>query len=74
MDKETQINLGKCVIYKSYDTVIAFRDESGLTITQNQWGNTTGKHLNNVCSDKSLRIPYDEFVKAYELFLKRHNL
>lgn len=63
---ESQISIGNLTVYKSYSTVIAFRLNGELTITQNNWGNTTGKHLSNICSDKSIRIPYEEFKAKCE--------
>ena len=42
--------------YFSYDTLIAFRGDEGLIIRENIWGSTTGKHLNWINKDKSIRV------------------
>jgi len=48
--------------YFSYDTLIAVRTSDGkLIIRQNDWGTTTGKHLNWINEDKSIRLTEDEF-------------
>jgi len=60
-NKLTIVSDGKKTLYYSYETIIAFRDEHGLTISKNVWSMTTGKHLNYICTDKSLRIPYEQF-------------
>lgn len=45
----------------SYQTVVAFEDHKGLVVSENVWSQTTGKHLNSIQSDKSLRVPYEKF-------------
>ena len=63
------------VVYLSYRTPIAFKyPGKGLTIRENDWGRTTGKHLNWIDSDKSKRIPGVEFEKKLEALLKEKNL
>lgn len=47
--------------YFSYETCVAFYTPEGLVITENNWGPTTGKHLNWVEPDKSKRIPLEDF-------------
>ena len=47
--------------YFSYETLIAFRGDEGLVIRQNDWGTTTGKHLNWIDSDKSKRVNKEVF-------------
>lgn len=49
-------------IYFSYKTPVAFwHPSTGLVIRQNDWGPTTGKHLNWIDSDKSKRISGEDF-------------
>jgi len=49
-------------VYFSYKTPVAFRTlKHGLVICDNDWGPTTGKHLNAIDSDKQRRIPGDKF-------------
>jgi len=51
-------------IYFSYETPVAFESiKTGLIIRENDWGPTTGKHLNWIDSDKSKRVSGDEFEK-----------
>lgn len=58
------IEIGAHIFYFSYKTVIAFwAPDQGLVVRQNNWGPTTGKHLNAVNADKSRRIPGEEFEK-----------
>ena len=47
--------------YFSYAPLIAFRGDEGLVIHQNDWGTTTGKHLNWIDSDKSKRVNKEVF-------------
>ena len=55
-------------IYYSYKTPIAFYDNKNykMVISENCWSNTTGKHLNWINRDKSVRIPRAEFEKLFE--------
>ena len=48
-------------IYWSYSTIIALRINNTLHIRENEWGTTTGRHLNAINPDKSIRIPGAEF-------------
>ena len=52
--------------YFSYDTLVAFTGNDGLVIRENVWGNTTGKHLNWINKDKSIRVDKDTFNKKLE--------
>lgn len=57
--------------YFSYNTLVAFRTkESGLVVRENDWGPTTGKHLNWICEDKSIRVDEETFNKRYQQFVK----
>lgn len=50
-------------IYFSYETPVAFRGKNGLVIRENDWGPTTGKHLNAINDDKKRRISGAEFER-----------
>lgn len=52
----------------SYDTLIAFRGPSGKRfVRENDWGPTTGKHLNAIdAGDKKARLKSDAFEAAYK--------
>lgn len=70
-----KVILGTRTFYFSYETLVAFRGENSkgeyfFVIHQNDWGNTTGKHLNWICSDKSRRVDDKEFQKQLARFMK----
>lgn len=49
-------------VWYSYHTIIAFYTaKHGMVISENQWSVTTGKHLNWINQDKSLRVPAYQF-------------
>lgn len=61
-----------CIVYLpgisiafSYETPIAYSSlhGRGWVVRENEWGPTTGKHLNEIEEDKSLRIPGDQFER-----------
>jgi hypothetical protein len=55
-------SMAKGDVYFSYKTPVAFRTfKTGLVVRENDWGPTTGKHLNAICTDKKTRIPGDQF-------------
>jgi hypothetical protein len=42
-------SMGTIDVYFSYQTIVAFRsDETGLIVRRNEWGPTTGRHLNAI--------------------------
>ena len=48
--------------YFSYKTLVAFRHNGCLYVTQNRWGPTTGKHLNWIDGgNKSGRLTQTQF-------------
>lgn len=57
--------------YFSYKTLVAFRSSfgGGLTVHENAWGPTTGKHLNAIdgggSSAKRSRLSSEEFEAAF---------
>lgn len=75
MSNMHEANIGELDIYSSYDTVIAFRTPSGgLVIRQNDWSTTTGKHLNWINNDKSIRISGADFEKKLNELTKAINI
>lgn len=54
--------------YFSYDTLIAFTSPDGLVIRENEWAQTTGKHLNAIDPDKSKRVDGETFWQLYEKY------
>lgn len=55
-------------VYFSYKTPVAFRTTStGLIVRENDWGPTTGKHLNAIDGgDKKTRVPGAVFEEALQ--------
>lgn len=50
----------------SYKTLIAFRAGPNRYVRTNDWGPTTGKHLNAIDGgDKKARLSSDDFEAAY---------
>jgi len=55
-------SFGSFEIYYSYKTPVAFRHNGRLVVRENDWGPTTGKHLNWIDGgNKSGRIQGGEF-------------
>lgn len=67
------VDLGTIEVFYSYNTIIAYRDiEDGLTICENAWSTTTGKHLNWLDRDKSRRLNRSVFEDKLQAALKKH--
>jgi hypothetical protein len=45
----------------SYETCVAYSALTDLYISENVWSQTTGKHLNLLNPDKSIRLSNEEF-------------
>lgn len=56
------LDLDGALVYYSYNTIVAVRIHGKLYISENVWSVTTGKHLNYIDPDKSIRMPHNEFV------------
>ena len=66
-------------LYFSYATIVAFASpDTGLVVSENVWGSTTGKHLALIDGGskeaKAARLPEDTFKRALSAFLVAHNL
>jgi len=45
----TRIDIGNLAIFFSYGEMVAFQTpDNALAVIENQWGSTTGKHLNMI--------------------------
>ena len=69
------IEIGQRTVYFSYDTPIAFKGynsngEYFYCIRKNEWKGTTGKHLNWIDTDKSIRVDSETFEKEMARFLE----
>lgn len=73
--KQIDVSVGNLTLNFSYETVIAFNSPfSGFWISENVWSVTTGRHLNEIHPDKSLRIPNDVFKQKLSEVLKHYGL
>lgn len=54
--------------YYSYKTLVAYRKNGqGLVVRQNEWGSTTGKHLNWIDGGKKdQRLSADDFQARFK--------
>lgn len=68
------VTIGNLTLHFSYRTIIAFEIEGRLYISENRWGTTTGKHLNYLSRDKTLRIPRAEFEYSLNAVLEKRGL
>jgi len=72
-----RIKIGsKMEIYVSYETVIGFwTPETGLKVRHNEWGPTTGGHINAIPGiDKSALMDGEDFKKDFNKVLEDHGL
>lgn len=64
------VRIGCLRIWFSYETPIAFTHSDyqlgRLFIRKNDWSTTTGRHLNFINSDKSIRIDKEQFETHLE--------
>ncbi len=71
----TFLRVGSLSLWFSYDTLVAFEDGNGeFHIIENCWQQTTGKHLNWINGDKSIREDKTTFQKHLDEALRRHCL
>jgi hypothetical protein len=69
-DKLTEVRLGRFDLYFSYETLVAFHAPGvGLVVSENCWGPTTGRHLNDI-APKADRKPRAEFERLAAEHLK----
>ena len=62
-----RVDIGPLTVYYSYKTPVAFRvDGHSLVVHQNNWGPTTGKHLNKIDGGaKEKRVDYETFTRLW---------
>lgn len=65
----TQVRLPDLTIWFSYETPIAFENSHALVVRENDWGPTTGKHLNYIDPDNSKRVSREQFEEQLSLAL-----
>lgn len=54
------------LVWFFYETMIAFAVGSRIFCRHNEWGNTTGKHLNTIQPDHSKRMSAVDFEAAWD--------
>lgn len=70
-----RVDIGTLSLYFSYSTVIAFQDNDGLKVRENDWSTTTGKHLNWIDGgDKKKRLPSATFEEMLSAKLTQYGL
>lgn len=58
-----EVQMGDLTVWFSYETPIAFKKTNDITyVRQNQWGRTTGKHINMVKANNTcVEVTGEEF-------------
>ena len=70
-----RVTVGQLDVYFSYNTPVAYStDHDGLVCRENDWGPTTGKHLNAIDPNKKNRIPGAEFEQRLQAEMVRLGL
>ena len=71
-----RMDIGKLTLWFSYDTVVAFQDDfENRQVRENDWGPTTGKHLNILDGgNKKTRLDSAVFEHNLEAVLAKYNL
>ena len=64
-----EVKIESLTIWFSYSTPIAFESYGQKFVSQNDWGTTTGKHINSISRDKKIRMEHE----AFKLLLN-HNI
>lgn len=74
-DRNSYVKVGDLELYFSYQTLVAFRSPAtGLKIRENEWGSTTGAHLNAIDNGEGERMNGRDFEIEVEKFLKTKGL
>ena len=64
------LTFGRLTVWYSYQTVVAFQIEGcDRVVSENLWGNTTGKHLNWISSKKD-RVPRQRFEELWRMLVE----
>jgi len=68
-----RVDMAGITVWFSYKTPVAFQAPGcGFVIRQNAWGRTTGKHLNWIDRDHSIRVSGQEFEDKWAEFVEGH--
>jgi hypothetical protein len=60
------VEFGSLIVWFSYETPIAFCGNTGIVCRRNEWGNTTGRHLNSIQPNHKKRVDGSNFLKMLE--------
>ena len=67
-----KFSIGGFTVWFSYKTPVAFYSIStGFVIRENEWGATTGKHLNLIDPDHKKRIPGVKFEEMLSKLIEQ---
>ena len=67
-----RVDVGGLTIWFSYKTPVAFHGTMGRVVRQNDWKQTTGKHLNWIDGgDKKNRVTGEKFEELFNQELKQ---
>jgi hypothetical protein len=71
-----RVEIGNVTLWFSYKTLVAFcTPDTGLVVSQNVWGRTTGKHLKWIDGgNKKSRLNRDEFEAKWKEVAERFNV
>lgn len=58
-----KVQIKDLTLWISYETIIAFRFNSKMVISESIWNKTTSKHLNAISRDKKIRVNHSDFEK-----------
>ena len=73
--KQMTVTIGNLDLYFSYETLVAFNSRRvGFWISKNIWSTTTGRHLNEIHPDHSIRSTPELFDLKVKEMLKEHRL
>lgn len=69
-----RVEIGAMTLFFSYRELIAFIVGGHVTIKQNGNGTTTGKHLNYINPDKTVRVTHEDFMREWMRVERLHLL
>ncbi len=65
----TRATVAGVELFYSYQTLVAFRASAGLVVRRNDWGTTTGGHLNAIDGGSAMarksRVDGETFAKLF---------
>jgi hypothetical protein len=66
----TEVRIGRVRLWFSYETPIAlYTPDLGTVVRENEWGPTTGKHLNHIDGHSEGRVSGEEFQRKLDMVL-----